>query len=60
MKPKEYRVLEMAVVEGVGYGYNRAFKHVDSPSPEEIKDQIIQAVLNSVCEWFDMEENEGE
>lgn len=56
MKAKEYNVLEMAVSAGVGYGYNRAHKHNDSPSEIEIKEHIIKAVMNEMCEWFVFEE----
>ena len=31
MKPKLHKVLETAVEQGVSYGYNRAFKHVENP-----------------------------
>jgi hypothetical protein len=54
MKPKVYPVLEMAVDDGVVYGLNRAYKYTDNPSREEIIAQITNSVMNSICEWFDM------
>ena len=56
MKIKEYNIMEMAVSAGVEYGYNRAHKHNDSPSEGEIKEHIIKAVMNDICEWFVFEE----
>ena len=56
MKAKEYNVVEMAVRAGVEYGYNRAHKHTDSPSEEQIKEAIIKAVMDDICEWFIFEE----
>ena len=56
MKAKEYNVVEMAVRTGVEYGYNRAHKHTDSPSENDIKEAIIKAVMDDICEWFIFEE----
>ena len=60
VKAKEYAVLEMAVEQGVALGWNHAHKHVDSPLAEAIQDQIVQDVLNEVCEWFDFDRPEEE
>jgi len=60
MKAKEYNVLEMAVEEGIRYGYNRAFKYEDTPSESKIKEEIYNGVLNSICEWFDFEDKNDE
>lgn len=55
MKPKTYQVLTMAVEEGVAYGVLRARKHSDNPTDEYMTNSIADAVLNSICEWFDLE-----
>jgi hypothetical protein len=55
MRANEYLVLEMAIEQGVDLGFNRAHKHTDQPTPEQIKDAIHHAVLNEVCEWFTLE-----
>lgn len=52
MKVKSYAVLSNAVELGVMYGWNRAHKHTDTPSEDEIKTQIQQAIMNEICEWF--------
>jgi len=57
MRPKTYRLVEMAVQEGVDYGYGRAFKYSDKPSDSAIKEEILQAVMTQICEWFDFDEN---
>ena len=54
MKVKLQRVLEDCLERGITYGYNRAFKHTDTPSEEVVKDQIMQAILNELYEYFDM------
>lgn len=56
MKPRTYQVLTMAVEEGVAYGVHRAYKHSDNPTQEYMTNCIADAVLNSICEWFDLED----
>jgi len=60
MKPKFRNVLEMALEEGVRYGYNRAYKHIENPSEGAIIDSIVEQVMNSLDEWFDFEEDNNE
>lgn len=60
MKPKTYSVLSMAVENGVRYGLNRAHKHVDNPTPEQLESAIYDAVMSEICEWFDIEEEHEE
>jgi len=56
MKVKTYRVLLHAVEEGVAYGWQRAHKHTDTPSDDDIKERIETEVLNAICEWFDFDD----
>lgn len=51
-----YAVLSRAVEEGVAYGWNRAHKHVDTPEPDCIKDQIETAVMSAICEVIKWED----
>lgn len=60
MKAKEYNVLTRCIEEGVMRGWNRAYKHEENPDPQHIRDQIEQAVLNEICEWFDFEDVNNE
>ena len=56
MKAKEYNLLAQCVETGVMLGWNRSRKHTDDPDPQHIREQIEQAVMNEICEWFDFEE----
>ena len=60
MKPNFRKVLEMALEEGVRYGYNRAHKHIENPSEGAIIDSIVEQVMSSLYEWFDFEGNNNE
>lgn len=60
MKANEYQVLDMAVEEGVNAGINRAFKHTEKPTPEQISDAVKCAVLSSICEWFRFDDERTE
>ncbi len=53
MKPKFRAVLEMAIEEGVRFGYNRAFKHNSEPHIDSISDSIVTEIFNSLDTWFD-------
>ena len=60
MKPKFRNVLELAIEQGVRYGYNRAFKYIENPSENTIVESIAEQVMNSIDEWFDFEENNND
>lgn len=57
VKVRAYSVFSRAVEEGVAYGWRRAHKYTDQPDEATIKEQIVTAVLNEVCEWFDFNED---
>lgn len=52
MRAREYIILDLAVGEGIRYGWQQAHKHNDSPSPDDIREAIRVAVLSSVGEYF--------
>ena len=56
MKPKFREVLEMAISEGVQFGYRRAHKHVENPTEGAIIDSICENVMDCIYEWFEFEE----
>jgi hypothetical protein len=58
MKPKFHKILEMAVEQGVSYGYRRAHKHIENPTEGAIIDSIVEQVMNSLDEYFTFEDNE--
>ncbi len=57
MNVRAYPVLHRAVEEGVAYGYRRAHKHTDTPDVRVIQEQIVNAVMNEICEYFDFIDN---
>lgn len=64
MKAKEFEVLQRAVEEGVRYGIRRYNKYAKELVPAEnvemLAGHIDEAVLNTICEWFEFEPVEGE
>jgi hypothetical protein len=56
MKPNFRKVLEMALEEGVRYGYNRAHKHVENPHQDAVVDCVVEGAMNSLYEWFVFED----
>lgn len=60
MRANEYLVLSEAVEEGIAYGWMRAHKHVDNPSEEAIKEQLVNAVMASISEYFLFDEARDE
>lgn len=59
MHVRTYEVFRRAVEEGVDYGWMRAHKHEDTPGAETVKDQIVQAIMNDVCEVFAFDSDHG-
>jgi|688.fasta_scaffold03599_23 hypothetical protein len=60
MTPDTYRILEMAVRDGIAIGYRRAFKYDEKPDDDFVIDKIEQAVMTQICEWFKFEDNAKE
>lgn len=58
MKPNLYRIVTECVEVGARRGVNRAFKYTDSPDMETIINNVDQAIMGELCEWFNFEENE--
>jgi archaeosine-15-forming tRNA-guanine transglycosylase len=58
MKPKFRVILEQAIEEGVRRGYHRAFKHVENPTEGAIIENIEDAVMSSIYEYFTFDEND--
>jgi hypothetical protein len=47
-----YKIVARAVEEGINYGWNRAHKHTETPNEQHIKQEIENAVMNSLTEIF--------
>jgi hypothetical protein len=58
MKAKTYQLIQECVENGVQLGFNRAHKHTDTPSDEELQNKIIDSVMIEICEWFSFNEDE--
>ena len=52
MKAKTRVILEMAIEQGVRRGYARAHKHVENPTEGAIIEQIEDAVMSQIYEYF--------
>jgi hypothetical protein len=52
MQVKEYNVLVDCVERGVVMGWNRAYKHSDTPTTAYVHEQIADAVLLEISEYF--------
>ena len=55
MKPDYYAIISRAIEEGIQFGLNRAYKHTDTPSREEIADALETAILDQLCEFIRFE-----
>jgi hypothetical protein len=58
MKAKTYQLIQECVENGVQLGFNRAHKHTDTPSDDELQNKIIDSVMIEICEWFSFNEDE--
>ena len=50
--PKTWPLLREALEAGAVYGVNRAYKHTDTPTREDIADAVVDAQLTEICERF--------
>lgn len=58
MKVNEYKLIQRCVEVGANHGMSRAFKHNDTPTNDDIVDEIVSAVMQELCEWFRLEDHE--
>ena len=53
IKINAYKVIELAVDNGVENGWHRAHKYTDNPKDEEfIRACIREEIMNELCEWI--------
>lgn len=48
LKLKTYSILSDAVEEGLGYGYQRAYKYSNSPTKEQMIETMLHCVMLSL------------
>lgn len=53
MVPKTYDLLDRCIEDGIQLGWQRAHKHTDTPDPIWIREQIHQAVMFEIYQWFE-------
>ena len=58
MKVNTYKLIEKCVEDGAIFGLNRAFKYDDVPTDEDIINEVVAAVMQELCEWFEFNEHE--
>jgi len=61
MRPKFYILLMRCIEDGIDIGYQRAFKHTDTPvvtSEDQIKKAVMDAIALEINEWFDFDDAE--
>ena len=58
MKVKTLVILEQAIEEGVRRGYSRAHKHVENPTEGAIIEQIEDAVMSQIYEYFTFDDED--
>lgn len=58
MKAKFRVILELAIEEGVRRGFYRAHKHNEKPAEEHVCDEIADAVMSSIVEYFTFEDSD--
>ena len=56
MTPDTYKVIQMAVDDGVAIGVRRAFKYSE-PDEDTLIETVSQEVMSQICEWFKFNEN---
>lgn len=59
MKPNVYKIVELCVNSGTTFGVNRAFKHKDTLTREDIvhiTEHVHREIMNEFCEYFDFYE----
>ena len=52
MKANTYAIIARAIEEGLEYGWSRAHKHTETPTPEAVREAQHDAIMNSVSEMF--------
>lgn len=55
MKPRFYPLLIDCIERGITRGYNRAHKHVESPTQLQIETQIHDCIMAELTEAFEFE-----
>jgi hypothetical protein len=52
MKVNEYQVMRDCIQAGINRGWQRAHKHTETPSPEQVLEAIEDAIMLQLAEYF--------
>ena len=52
LKVNTYVMLEECIETGINGGWNKAHKHLDNPSEQYIKEQVLHYIMLQICEKF--------
>lgn len=52
LKVNIYNVLEECIENGINGGWNKAYKHTDTPNEDHIKEQILRYIMIEISEKF--------
>jgi len=55
MKPKFVVILDQCIKTALNVGWERAHKHTETPTKEQILDRIEMAIWDEIHEFFDVE-----
>jgi hypothetical protein len=55
VKVNVYKIIELAIENGIESGWNKAHKYSDNPENEEIKGRIRDEIINELCEWINFD-----
>lgn len=56
MKVKIHALLSECIERGILRGYQRSYKHTDSPNELSICENIHDAIMEDICEFFDFDD----
>lgn len=57
LQPKVYPLLVECIEAGVAYGLNRAHKHIEHPTREQMAEALEAAIINELMERFNLIES---
>lgn len=55
MRANMYAIVSRAIEEGITFGVNRGFKHVEQDPPEALPEQLYTEIMNALCEVVDFD-----
>ena len=56
LKVNTYTVLSECIEIGIDGGMNRAYKHTDNPTEEQIKEELLRYIMLQICEKFEFDD----